>query len=108
MRSKKFSKGLVLLFSIALIASACSIANADSNGSHGNAAEGSNPSGSNTGSSPAGIHFKIDGKQYDISIVRGIYEKKGAIFSLYNAGLPGFPVQFGQYEKYDRLYWRKR
>ena len=85
MKRIKFSSGLVLLFSIALFAGACSMVNADSSVSHNSASDGSNTVGG-----PAGIHFKIDGKQYDISIVRGIY-KKGVVFSIYNAALPGFP-----------------
>jgi hypothetical protein len=39
-----------------------------------------------------GVHFKIDGKSFDIPQVLGIYLKdKGGIFSVYNAGMPGFP-----------------
>ena len=45
--------------------------------------------GSNGG--PEGVHFKIDGKQYDIPIVRGIYDKATKLFAVYNNGLPGAP-----------------
>jgi len=57
----------VLLFSVALFAGACSMANADNSASHGSTSDGSN-----TGGGPAGY-------------------KKGAVFSIYNAGLPDFP-----------------
>jgi hypothetical protein len=39
-----------------------------------------------------GVHFKIAGHPYDIPQIRGIYLKdKGGMFTIYNAGLPGFP-----------------
>lgn len=39
-----------------------------------------------------GVHFIISGHPYDIPQVRGIYLKdKGGMFTIYNAGLPGFP-----------------
>jgi hypothetical protein len=51
------------------------------------------PVASNRPPAPApGVHFKIDGKSFDISQVLGIYLKdKGGMFSVYNAGMPGFP-----------------
>jgi hypothetical protein len=39
-----------------------------------------------------GVHFKTDGKSFDIPQVRGLYIKdNGGMFSVYNAGMPGFP-----------------
>jgi hypothetical protein len=43
------------------------------------------------GEESRGVHFKIDGKQYDIPVVRGIYDKTTKVFAVYNNGLPGAP-----------------
>jgi hypothetical protein len=38
-----------------------------------------------------GVHFKIAGKQYDVTVIRGLYDPKSKTFAIFNAGLPGFP-----------------
>lgn len=51
------------------------------------------PIASDRQAAPApGVHFKIDGKSFDIPQVLGIYIKdNGGKFAVYNAGMPGFP-----------------
>jgi hypothetical protein len=41
--------------------------------------------------SPRGVHFKIAGKQYDVAVVRGIYDPASKTFAIYNNALPGAP-----------------
>ena len=41
--------------------------------------------------SPLGVHFKIAGKQYDVAVVRGIYDPASKTFAIYNNALPGSP-----------------
>jgi hypothetical protein len=91
MKSIQFSTSLVLLFSITLFASAYSMANAGRSGTHRTNPGSGTSSGANISGGPAGVHFKINGKQYDIPKVRGMYDKKAGIFTVYNAFLPGFP-----------------
>lgn len=81
MKSIKPSLSRLLLFAITLFASACGMANANGGGTPGG----------DVVSGPVGVHFKIDGKQYDIPLVRGLYDKQSATLAIYNAGLPGFP-----------------
>ena len=71
MINMKLIQSLALLFSISLFTG--------------------HPDGGNTNAGPVGVHFKIDGKQYDIPVVMGIYDKSKAMFVVYNAGLSGFP-----------------
>jgi hypothetical protein len=40
---------------------------------------------------PLGVHFKIAGKQYDVTVVRGIYDPASNTFAIYNNVLPGSP-----------------
>ena len=40
---------------------------------------------------PAGVHFKVAGKQYDVTAIRGIYVPSSKTFAIFNAGLAGFP-----------------
>jgi hypothetical protein len=47
--------------------------------------------GEGSGAAPAGVHFKIAGKQYDVTAIRSIYDAKSKTFAIFNAGLPGFP-----------------
>lgn len=44
-----------------------------------------------SGADPAGVHFKIAGKQYDVTAIRGIYDPSSKTLAIYNASLPGFP-----------------
>lgn len=50
---------------------------------------GANDRPPNAGS--RGVHFKIAGKQYDIMVVRGIYDAASKTFAIYNNALPGSP-----------------
>jgi hypothetical protein len=45
-----------------------------------------------TGTGSVGVHFKIAGKQYDVTVVRGIYDPASKTFAIYNNVLPGSPV----------------
>lgn len=38
-----------------------------------------------------GVHFKIAGQQYDIAVVRAIYDPTSKTFAIYNNALPGAP-----------------
>ena len=75
MKSAPLLTGVILLYSILLFTSAYRpVTPAD------------------RAASPTGVHFKIAGKQVDIPHAIGIYVKeKGGVFTVYNAGLPGFP-----------------
>jgi hypothetical protein len=47
--------------------------------------------GGGSGTAPAGVHFKIAGKPYDVTPIRSIYDPASKSFAIFNAGLPGFP-----------------
>ena len=47
--------------------------------------------GIDSGAAATGVHFKIAGKQYDVTAIRSIYDPASKSFAIFNAGLPGFP-----------------